>query len=360
MDCQQIDAILDAHGARTQSAAVQTEIDAHLASCQRCADAWLSAEWLAADRPEAPRPELFDEIAATVFDQNRKSGRRSGRRFGVGFWAGFGAPVGTGFGARIGVAASVVALIGFAGLLFYGADRSVPDAGGGGLADSESVAPAASNRSLVAAPVAAPVNVIGEFMAGRDYELVRNPAPQLSNASQVQVCEFFMFKCIYCFNFEASLSAWEQTLPDDVSLERVPALFNPLARLHAQAFYTAELLGAERGLQTKFYEELHVFGNPLDTPAAIREFFGRNGLAREAFDQAFASPAVEARMRRAEELNALYGVTATPSLGVNGRYLTNPGLTGSNEKMLAVADAIVAAEAEERCDAGSRSRCPLE
>jgi thiol:disulfide interchange protein DsbA len=299
---------------------------------------------------------LLDEIAATVFDENRKSGRRSGRRFGVGFWAGFGAPVGTGFGARIGVAASAVALIGFAGLLFYGGDRSVPDAGGGGLADSESVAPAASNRFLVAAPV----NVIGEFMAGRDYELVRNPAPQLSNASQVQVCEFFMFKCIYCFNFEASLSAWEETLPDDVSLERVPALFNPLARLHAQAFYTAELLGAERGLQMKFYEELHRLGNPLDTPEAIREFFGRNGVAEENFDAAFTSRAVEESMRRAEELNALYGVTATPSLGVNGRYLTNPGLTGSNEKMLAVVDAIVAAEAEERCDAVSRSRCPLE
>jgi hypothetical protein len=49
-----------------------------------------------------------------------------------------------------------------------------------------------------------------------------------------------------------------------------------------------------------------------------------------------------------------------PSLGVNGRYLTNPGLTGSNERMLAVVDAIIADEALSRCDASSRSSCPFE
>jgi thiol:disulfide interchange protein DsbA len=197
-------------------------------------------------------------------------------------------------------------------------------------------------------------------MAGRDYERVRNPSPLLSSGTQIQVCEFFMFECIFCFNFEESLAAWEETLADDVSLERVPALFNPLARLHAQAFYAAELLGAGNGLHRQFYEEIHLLGKPLGTLEQIREFFGRNGVSAGDFDRAFASRAVEASMRRAEELNALYGVTAMPSLGVNGRYLTNPGLTGSNERMLAVVDAIIADEALSRCDASSRSSCPFE
>jgi thiol:disulfide interchange protein DsbA len=340
MDCQRIDAILDEHGTGTLSAAQRTEIDAHIESCQRCADARSSHELLAADRPAAPRPELYRELSAKVFDRMPVPAHPPGRRIA----------------ARFGIAASAIAIAGLVGLLVYGGGSIEADADGAALADSGPAEPGELNRFGLAAPA----EMIGEFMAGRDYERVRNPSSLLSNGTQIQVCEFFMFKCIFCFDFEASLTAWEGTLADDVSLERVPALFNPLARLHARAFYAAELLGAAEGLHTRFYEEIHLFDNPLETLDQIADFFGRNGVSAEDFDEAFASRTVEASMRRAEELNALYGVTATPSLGINGRYLTNPGLAGSNERMLAVVDAIISDEARGRCNADGRSSCPFE
>jgi len=158
-----------------------------------------------------------------------------------------------------------------------------------------------------------------------------------------------MFECVFCYDFESSFVEWEASQPDYVSVERVPALFNALARLHARAFYTAQALGQQEGLHMAFYEAVHVRGNSLATVADIREFFVRNGIDRRAFEAAFESGEVKARLRRAENLNALYGVTATPSVGVNGRYLTSPGLTGSNEKMLDVVNALIRSEADDRC-----------
>jgi thiol:disulfide interchange protein DsbA len=341
MDCQRIDAILDEHGIDALNGAERAELDEHLERCQRCADAWLGNAMLAADVPDAPRPGLYDEIVTAVIEQPpQAAGQLPGIRWG----------------SRLGMAASAIAIAGLVGMFAFGDRRGARDIDGADIA----VTGPGAIPGLAAPVFAPPAEAIGEFMAGRDYERVRNPSPQMTGSSRIEVAEFFMFECIYCFNFEPSLIAWEKTLADNVSVERVPALFNPLARMHAQAFYTAEVLGTSQDLQMVFYQQVHERGNQLDTLLAIREFFLRNGVESEAFDEAFASQDVALRMQRADELSTLYGVTATPSLGVNGRYLTNPGMTGSNERMLAVADAIIAAESRQLCDAGGRSSCPLD
>ena len=97
-----------------------------------------------------------------------------------------------------------------------------------------------------------------------------------------------------------------------------------------------------------FYEEIHVRGNPLATEAAIKTFFGRFGVDGKTFDEAFDSPGVHAKLQHAVELNRQYGVSATPSIGVNGRYVTDPSMAASHD-LLDVVDALVQAEVRESC-----------
>lgn len=344
MDCQRIDTILDEHRTGALSATERSQIDAHLETCQRCADVWLSHEVLSAEPPEAPRQGLFDEIAANVID--RPQPMTASRA--AAHWR-----------SLFAVAASVAVVVVITGVMVLG-ESETDEQDGVEVATTESVRP--TGLEILATP---PATVVGDFIAGRDYERVRNPellanTDADNDSDSIVVCEFFMFECVFCFNFEPSFVEWEETQSDDVVVERVPALFNGLARLHAQAFYAAKLLGASEGLHMAFYEAIHVRGNPLSSVADIREFFVRNGVAGADFDRAFESGAVMADLQRAEELNRLYGVTATPSIGVNGKYLTNPGLTGSNERMFEVVDALIHQEAADRCSSGDSDWCPIE
>jgi thiol:disulfide interchange protein DsbA len=168
---------------------------------------------------------------------------------------------------------------------------------------------------------------------------------------RVQVTEFFMWGCLPCFAFETELVGWEATARERVELVRVPVLFNPVAELHARAFYTAAALGKLDGLHQLFYDEIHVRGNALDSPAAIAALFASVGVDARAFEEAFHSSDVTAAVERAAATSREYRITGTPTLVVGGRYATNPRFAGSPEGMLAVVDQLIG----EAC--GSELRC---
>lgn len=338
MDCQRIDAILDQHAIGALSTAERAKVDAHLGQCRRCADAWFSHELLGIDAPAAPRQGLFDEIADRAGTESatmpavRSTFRRSA-------WLA---------GAAAATAAAVLVLWGGS------EEGALPESG----SETASTQPDADISPVALQAADRRIPDI-RFVAGRDYERLPVPAPTASAEGTIEVCEFFMFWCIHCYEFESELDAWSEAQPDYVDLVRVPALFNSTARLQAQAFYTAEALGLIDVMRQPFYEEIHVRGNPLATRQDIRQFFARFGVAEARFDEVFDSFGVQANLRRAEELNRRYRVSATPSLAVNGKYLTNSSMTGSNEAMLEVVDSLVEAEALGLCTGDDVARCPF-
>ena len=197
------------------------------------------------------------------------------------------------------------------------------------------------------------------FVAGRDYERLPVPVPTGSADGRIEVSEFFIFWCAHCFAFEPELAAWSENKPDYVDLVRIPALFNAAAVLQAQAFYTAEALGLIDEMRGPFYDEIHVRGNPLASRRDIQKFFTRFGVAEARFDEVFDSFGVQASLERAEDLNRRYRVSSTPSIGVNGKYLTNASMTGTNEVMLEVVDSLVETEARGLCGGDGTAKCPF-
>jgi thiol:disulfide interchange protein DsbA len=88
----------------------------------------------------------------------------------------------------------------------------------------------------------------------------------------------------------------------------------------------------------------------LASRAALAEFFARYGVDAATFDATFDSTEVDARVQRAIALSREYGIDATPSLVVAGRYSTNPGLAGA--QVISVVEQLVAdsARCERRCE----------
>jgi protein-disulfide isomerase len=90
--------------------------------------------------------------------------------------------------------------------------------------------------------------------AGSRQRLCRHlPAQPVSvKKGQVEVLEFFWYRCPHCFNLEPDLKAWIKKQPKHVVIKRVPAILNPDWDAMARAYYALEALG----LHDKLHEDL--------------------------------------------------------------------------------------------------------
>lgn len=185
-----------------------------------------------------------------------------------------------------------------------------------------------------------------DLKEGTHYRLIQPAQPTSSEADQVEVAEIFQYSCTHCFSFEPHLEQWKAQKADYVNFVRLPASWNPLAKTHAQAFYTAEVLGKVEEMHQAFFREIHVERNLLQSEAELAEFFGRYGVDEDTFKKTFNSFAVHTKVQRADELIRRYRVGATPNIVVNGKYLTDGSMGGSYEAWFDIVDALAVKEHE--------------
>ena len=202
--------------------------------------------------------------------------------------------------------------------------------------------------ALVSAQPPAPSTGNSPIVAGTHYQRITPAQPTISDTGQVEVAEVFMYSCPACYSFEPFLARWLGTKPDNVNFVRIPASFNPIATLHARAFYTAEALGIGEKIHAPFFEEFHEKRNPLDSEAALSEFFARFGVDEATFKSTFNSFAMHTKVERADELIRRYRVPGTPAIVINGKYLTNGSMAGSYAAWFRTIDELAASEQSNR------------
>ena len=67
----------------------------------------------------------------------------------------------------------------------------------------------------------------------------------------------------------------------------------------------------------------------------------RNGIARERWDAAYNSAAVQRKVEEAAKLTQAYSINGTPSLVVDGRYLTSGNMTETLEGLIPILDGLI-------------------
>ncbi len=72
------------------------------------------------------------------------------------------------------------------------------------------------------------------------------------------------------------------------------------------------------------------------------------------FLEQYKSFSVQTKAKQAQQLSNSYKIDGVPAMGVQGRYVTSGSQAGSNERALAVTDALV----QTRAQAGLTSPCP--
>ncbi|MBI5428882.1 MAG: thiol:disulfide interchange protein DsbA/DsbL [Nitrosomonadales bacterium] len=171
--------------------------------------------------------------------------------------------------------------------------------------------------------VAAALLISGAVFAaveeGRDYTLLQPAQP--TSGKKIEVLEFFFYGCSHCFHLHPKLSEWEKTMPKDVELILVPAIFRDSWEPMARTFYALDSLGKQHQLHEPLYKAWNVDNMQLFEEAQILDFVAPRGVDRAKFSAAYNSFSMQSKVTRAKQMIRSYGVSGTPTLVVDGRYV---------------------------------------
>ena len=158
-----------------------------------------------------------------------------------------------------------------------------------------------------------------QWVEGSDYVVI-DPPVSTSTGDKVEVAEVFSYACPHCAHFQPFADEIKSMLPGNAQFVLVPAIFNPAWEPFARAFYTAQTLGLLDKTHQALFDAIHRDHLPLNTIDSLANFYAGYGTTAGNFLGTANSFIIDAKLSRATELVRSYGVEATPTLVVNGRY----------------------------------------
>jgi len=184
-----------------------------------------------------------------------------------------------------------------------------------------------------------PAFVAAEPMEDVDYVLI--PPQPVVIPDKIEVIEFFYYGCGSCNRLEPQLQSWLKTLGRDISFRRMPALrrtaWVPLTRV----YFALEQLGELERLHTRVYQAVHDDGLNLGNSSELYEWAQKVDLDRGKLEQVLESDVVKRQVQQARDATVAYGIRATPSFVVDGKYMTSGGMVGSLEALLPTVDGLI-------------------
>ena len=185
----------------------------------------------------------------------------------------------------------------------------------------------------------------GGPVEGQHFVRLSTPVPlTLAPDKKVEVVEFFWYGCPHCNNFEPQLESWLKRLPPDVMFRRIHVGFGPQHQIHQKLHYALEEMDLLPTMHRKVFAAMHASSNrrQLITDAEIAAFGTESGIDGAKLVLTMKSFSVNTKAARARQLTDAYKIDGVPALGVQGRYFTSGSLAGSLERMVAVADFLIA------------------
>lgn len=195
-----------------------------------------------------------------------------------------------------------------------------------------------------AVPYVEGVGEQAQIQEGKDYEVLAAPGPT-EDPSKIEVREFFYYGCPHCFRLEKPLKVWSTTLANDVYITKTPGALTPKWEPLARAFYIAVAMDIIPKIDTPLFSALHLENRSIYTRDSIQEFFAEKaGVSKEQFDKAYENFSIVQQVKNSEAMARQYRLTGVPTFIINGKYKTSVSMTGSEERLFVVMNALIQKE----------------
>ncbi|HJX58713.1 MAG TPA: thiol:disulfide interchange protein DsbA/DsbL [Thiobacillus sp.] len=186
-----------------------------------------------------------------------------------------------------------------------------------------------------------------EAFEGHDYTRLKQTQP-VATGKNVEVLEFFWYRCPHCFQLEPGLDAWLKTLPSDAQVRRVPAVFRNDWMPDAKLYYTLEQMKLLDSLHHKIFDAYHVENINLNDPAVLGGWIAQQGVDRKQFEDIYNSFSTQSKVTQGARLATTYAITGVPAFIIDGKYATSMSMTGSEARLFEVLDQLIVKARAER------------
>jgi thiol:disulfide interchange protein DsbA len=191
----------------------------------------------------------------------------------------------------------------------------------------------------------------GKWVAGTHYRPLVPAQPTDAAPGKVEVVEMFWYACPHCYALDPYLESWRKNKPAYVEFRRVPITWGEVHRAHARLFYTLEALGKEEALHGDVFAEMHdrknymfMQGDERETLSAEVAFVKARGISEADFLGAYNSFSVQTNLQKADDLAHRYRVEGVPLVIINGKYVTDVTMAGSQSNLISIINDLAASE----------------
>jgi len=155
---------------------------------------------------------------------------------------------------------------------------------------------------------------------GSHYVSIAPPIATGSDADTIEVLDVFWYGCPLCMEFEPMMTYYGGEIRGDLTMRRMPAIWNAAMRTHARVYFTAVALELAPRAHPAAFRYVQEQKLPLNTMEQAQTFFGTLGVTAEDFATAWQSDAVTGALQKAEADTLAAGIDRVPALVVNGQY----------------------------------------
>lgn len=199
-----------------------------------------------------------------------------------------------------------------------------------------------ADEVAVAAEAVAPAT---DYQAGIHYNVI-TPAWD-TGSDDVIIYEFFSYMCTHCNSFQPYMKQLEASLPEGVKVQRVPVVFYPQWRPHAQAYYTFEAMNILDQAHEPFFAAIHQHKKQFRNIEDVADWASASfNIDRDKFLSTAKSFMVDGQLRKGMQMMQAMNISSTPTLAINGKYTPNSEQMRSREDIIKLARALAVEEAQ--------------
>ena len=194
--------------------------------------------------------------------------------------------------------------------------------------------------------------------AGVEYTVLSAPQPSQAAGKKVEVIEVFMYHCPFCHALEPTLEQWVKKQGDNIVFKRIHMPYQGANDPEAHLFLTLQAMGKSEAYQGAILDAVAAIvkrkrSETLTEQEILDVAYKLPGIDKAKFMDAWNSFGVKTMLNRLQGVVFNnYKVNSTPTLIVDGKYVTSPAQVGQAarptsqqqafDQTLQVVDALVA------------------